>query len=115
MSALACITCGAVFDSIAGNMPCSVPSPGREYVDTGRGNHIFKDVLAYETDAVDHPPHYSAGGIEAIDVIEAFGLNFRLGNAIKYILRAGRKAATVEDLKKARWYLDREIAKAGTP
>lgn len=65
-------------------------------------------------DAVDHPAHYKARGIEAIDVIEAFGLNFRLGNTVKYILRAGRKGATVEDLKKARWYLDREIEKAGT-
>jgi hypothetical protein len=63
--------------------------------------------------AVIEPAHYKAGGIEAIDVIEAFGLGFRLGNAIKYILRAGRKGATVEDLKKARWYLDREIQKAG--
>ena len=62
---------------------------------------------------VDHPAHYqSAAGIEAIDVIEAFGLGFNLGNSIKYILRAGRKetAKTLEDLKKAAWYLQREIA-----
>lgn len=64
------------------------------------------------SDVVNHPPHYKANGIEAIDVIEGFGLGFRLGNTVKYILRAGRKseAATLEDLKKARWYLDREIA-----
>jgi hypothetical protein len=61
--------------------------------------------------AVIEPAHYKAGGIEAIDVIEAFGLGFRLGNCIKYILRAGRKGPSLEDLKKARWYLDREIAK----
>jgi DNA-binding NtrC family response regulator len=61
--------------------------------------------------AVDHPPHYQANGIEAIDVIEAFGLGFRLGNAVKYILRGGRKGPRTEDLRKARWYLDREIAK----
>jgi hypothetical protein len=61
--------------------------------------------------AVDHPSHYKAGGIEAIDVIEAFGLGFHLGNAVKYILRAGRKhPGVLEDLKKARWYLDREIS-----
>lgn len=66
---------------------------------------------------MNHPPHYKAGGIEAIDVIEAFGLGFCLGNTIKYLLRAGRKgvdgdrlAARIEDLKKARWYLDREIS-----
>lgn len=60
---------------------------------------------------VSHPPHYKANGIEAIDVIEAFGLGFHLGNAVKYILRAGRKGDAVEDLKKARWYLDREISR----
>lgn len=66
-------------------------------------------------DAVNHPSHYKSGGLEAIDVIEAFELGFRLGNTVKYILRAGRKseARTVEDLKKARWYLDREIEKLG--
>ena len=66
------------------------------------------------TDTVNHPAHYKAAGIEAIDVIEAFGLGFHLGNAVKYILRAGRKGdeeTPVEDLKKARWYLDREIAR----
>lgn len=66
---------------------------------------------------VNHPPHYKSGGLEAIDVIEAFGLNFHLGNTAKYVLRAGRKGDAVEDLKKAAWYLTREIArreKAGT-
>lgn len=63
-------------------------------------------------DVVNHPPHYKgANGMEAIDVIEAFDLSFRLGNTVKYILRAGRKSAVLEDLKKARWYLDREIEK----
>lgn len=61
-------------------------------------------------DAVNHPPHYQSGGIEAIDVIEAFDLGFCLGNTVKYVLRAGRKGDATEDLKKARWYLDREIA-----
>lgn len=66
-------------------------------------------------EAVNHPPHYQANGLEVIDVIEAFGLGFRLGNAVKYILRAGRKGAALEDLNKARWYLDREIARATPP
>lgn len=63
------------------------------------------------SDAVNHPPHYKSGGFEAIDVIEAFKLSFCLGNTIKYILRAGVKdpAHELEDLKKARWYLDHEI------
>lgn len=58
---------------------------------------------------IDHPDHYqSAGGIEVIDVIDAFGLNFNLGNAVKYILRAGKKGDAREDLGKACWYLKRE-------
>jgi hypothetical protein len=60
-------------------------------------------------EAVDHPAHYQGAGIEAIDVIEAFGLGFCLGNTVKYVLRAGRKGDAIEDLKKARWYLNREI------
>jgi len=62
--------------------------------------------------AVDHPKHYrSESGIEAIDVIEAWELNFNLGNTVKYISRNGIKdpARQIEDLEKARWYLDREI------
>jgi Protein of unknwon function (DUF3310) len=64
-------------------------------------------------DKVDHPAHYGGGDnpYEAIKVIEAWKLGFCLGNAIKYIARAGKKSpeTLLEDLKKARWYLDREI------
>lgn len=62
-------------------------------------------------DFVNHPPHYKAGGVETIDFIEAKDLNFRLGNAVKYISRAGKKPDIdpVEDLEKAVWYLKREI------
>lgn len=59
--------------------------------------------------AVDHPPHYTKGGIEAIDVIEAWGLGFHLGNALKYIARAGRKGDAREDIAKAIWYLSRWV------
>ena len=62
-------------------------------------------------DPVHNPSHYKSGGIEVIDVIEAFELNFRLANVIKYVLRAGRKGDALEDLEKAAWYLDREIDK----
>ena len=63
------------------------------------------------SDPVNHPPHYKTGGIETIDFIEAKDLNYRLGNVVKYVARAGRKATDpIEDLKKARWYLDREIS-----
>ena len=57
---------------------------------------------------VNHPSHY-VKGIEPIDIIESWDLNFSLGNAIKYILRSPYKGKQIEDLEKARWYIDREI------
>lgn len=63
-------------------------------------------------DSVNHPPHYKTGGIETIDFIEAKGLNYRLGNVVKYITRAEHKGNRKEDLQKALWYLQREIEKA---
>lgn len=61
-------------------------------------------------EAVDHPDYYGRGGIEAIDAIEAWGLGFNLGNVVKYIARAGHKTEDgLRDLKKAEWYLSREI------
>jgi len=61
------------------------------------------------TDAVNHPSHYKTGGIETIDYIEAKQLGYHLGNVVKYVSRADHKGKQLEDLKKARWYLDREI------
>lgn len=62
-------------------------------------------------EAVNHPAHYGGADnpYEAIKVIEAWGLGFCLGNTVKYINRSGKKGSQLEDLKKARWYLDREI------
>lgn len=60
---------------------------------------------------VEHPEHYKGNGLEVIQVIEAFQLGFNLGNAIKYILRAGKKGDKDTDLEKARWYLKREMQK----
>jgi hypothetical protein len=61
-------------------------------------------------DSIHRPAHYAEGRIyEPIAVIEDWDLNYRLGNTVKYISRAGRKQNALEDLKKARWYLDREI------
>ena len=64
-----------------------------------------------EVDMVNSPPHYTKGGIETIDFIEAKGLGYRLGNVVKYITRAEEKGSALENLKKAEWYLKREIAK----
>jgi hypothetical protein len=61
-------------------------------------------------DMVDHPKHYNQGNIEVIDVIEDWNLDFKLGNAIKYIARAGKKNNEVkQDLEKAIWYIKRFI------
>lgn len=68
-------------------------------------------------DKINHPSHYANGKIEVIDFIEDKGLNFNLGNVVKYVSRAGRKRSSgksletkaLEDLKKAAWYLQREI------
>jgi hypothetical protein len=62
------------------------------------------------TEFVNHPAHYNMGNIEVIDIIEGFDLNFHIGNVVKYVLRAPHKGKTLEDLKKARWYLDRYIS-----
>lgn len=61
---------------------------------------------------INHPEHYGGDTpYEAIKVIEAWNLNFRLGNCVKYINRADSKGTRLKDLKKAAWYLNREIAK----
>jgi len=60
-------------------------------------------------DTVNHPKHYTQGSIEVIDFIESAGLNFSLGNAVKYIARCDHKGNAVEDLRKALWYIQREL------
>ena len=65
--------------------------------------------LPKQEDIINHPSHYTRGKIEVIDFIEDQQLPYHLGNVIKYIARAGYKGDKLEDLKKARWYLDRYI------
>jgi hypothetical protein len=60
-------------------------------------------------DKVNHPKHYNSGKIEVIDAIEDWSLNFCEGNVIKYVARHRLKEAPLDDLKKARWYLERLI------
>lgn len=71
------------------------------------------------SEQVDHPSHYRKdSGLEAIDAIEAWDLNFNLGNVVKYVCRAGLKDNTdgIEDLEKALWYIQRELnARASSP
>lgn len=70
-------------------------------------------------DIINHPSHYNSGKIEVYDFIESQNLNFAKGNVVKYVSRAGKKQAegktieesALEDLKKARWYIEKEIKK----
>lgn len=63
------------------------------------------------SERVNHPYHYNQGRIEVIDFIEDQGLGFNLGNVVKYVARAEHKGKELEDLKKALWYLQREISR----
>lgn len=81
-----------------------------------RKRQISDDTVRIEfehptNDNVNHPKHYTShpSGIEVIEITEH--MNFCLGNVIKYVLRADLKHDAIEDLEKARWYLDRELAR----
>lgn len=71
-----------------------------------------REVAERLNDPINHPKHYTETAVEPIAAIEAWGLGFNLGNCVKYIARAGRKGDRLEDLRKALWYLEREIGKA---
>ena len=79
---------------------------------------LRRDLLAMKMDNVaapnncdvNYPAHYRTGKIEVIDFIEDQKLGFRLGNVVKYVCRHAHKGSPLKDLKKARWYLEREIA-----
>ena len=70
---------------------------------------LHGEVVGVQPDPVNHPKYYTAGGIETIDFIEAKRLGYNLGNVVKYITRSGLKGNQLEDLRKAQWYLTREI------
>lgn len=79
----------------------------------GKYRWVRKDSPVDTPDMVNHPPHYKIGGIEVIDFIEAKQLGYNLGNVVKYVSRAGKKSTdTLQDLQKARWYLERAIQRA---
>ncbi len=89
----------------------STVAPEPQCVDIDKVHKVPRLITQPAPDNVNHPAHYKVGGIETIDFIEAKKLNYNLGNVIKYITRADHKDNTIEDLHKARWYLNREIAK----
>ncbi len=81
--------------------------PSREVTNVS----VFPDRTLPSANVIEQPPHYTHSEHEMSDVVEAWGLNWPLGNVIKYICRCFHKGKAVEDLKKARWYLNREIAR----
>ncbi len=85
------------------------------YSDHGGGSTLDDYPELKENMMVDSPAHYTHGSYEVIDVIEDWDLNFRLANAVKYIARHKHKGKPLEDLKKAAWYLQREIDKWSSP
>jgi hypothetical protein len=87
------------------------PSEREKYLPKREKLRLHQHPLLATADNVNHPPHYKTGGIETIDFIEAKSLNYNLGNVVKYITRADHKGNKLEDLKKAQWYLNREVGK----
>lgn len=79
------------------------------YDDMEYSPHATTIRTATEHDPVNHPSHYTVGGIETIDFIEAKQLNYNLGNVIKYLTRSEHKGNKKQDLQKALWYLNREL------
>ncbi len=90
----------------------ATPRPKPERRETGPAP---AKAAAGDVDLIDHPPHYTRhpSGIECIEITEHMGFN--LGNAIKYLWRADLKGAAVDDLKKAQWYIARELQKREKP
>lgn len=86
----------------------------QDFIDAEKAIEGIAKTPTEKDDPVNHPKHYADGNIETIDFIEDKNLNFHLGNAVKYISRAGKKGKdkTIEDLNKAVWYLNRYINKA---
>ena len=72
--------------------------------------HILRFFYIQCMEKVNHPKHYNKGKIEVIEAIEDWGLNFSEGNVVKYVARHRFKGEPLEDLKKARWYLERLIS-----
>jgi hypothetical protein len=77
-------------------------------------DYFGADTIQKPNVLIDHPQHYGGedNTYEAIKVIEAWELDFHLGNVIKYISRAGKKGSKIEDLKKAHWYMNRAVEQA---
>ena len=109
MSFKTCHLCG--YENLPDDQyPCNICN-GEEYFWSKASQTAEAPDIFPATDPVNRPAHYTDGNIEVIDYIEDKNFGFCLGNAVKYISRAGKKdpAKTVEDLRKAIWYIERRI------
>lgn len=119
---LTCEGCGATFvhkkEKAQGRWPKYCPECLPKYSKVPKKKEVTVEQQTIEEqvvelpkkeDVINHPSHYTRGKIEVIDFIEDQQLPYHLGNVIKYIARAGYKGDKLEDLKKARWCLDRYI------
>ena len=97
------------FENIQGS--CQELTPNENIIRANK--YLNKNNETSPTDNVNNPRHYNVGTIEVITVIEDWKLNFNLGNAIKYIGRCEHKNNKKEDIKKAIWYLERELKNNG--
>jgi len=75
----------------------------------GNATNTKMRMMKMAEDIINHPKYYTSGKFETIDVIEDWKLGYHLGNCIKYLSRAKHKGNELEDLKKAKWYLERKI------
>ena len=101
------------FENIQGSCQELTPNENIErankYLIERANKYLMEVNKTIPTDNVNNPTHYNTGTIEVIEVIEDWKLNFNLGNAIKYIGRCEHKNNKKEDIKKAIWYLEREL------
>lgn len=100
-------------------MTCSLLKPCHSCIEASKyipeiESTLFSTFPSSVNEKINHPDHYKGNKFEVIDIIDDFDLNFCLGNAIKYILRAGKKDDRIQDLKKAIWYINREIQEKNT-
>lgn len=94
------------------NMATSIINEEIDNIGEVNVNKTSDKVSVEEKEMVNNPEHYGKGTYEAINVIEAWGANFNIGNSLKYLSRYGKKDpnAIIQDLEKARWYIDREVS-----
>lgn len=99
----------SVTDTTPNRMAQLAYEAGKKYRMEGSESDRQIEMFEPKADPVNNPAHYTVGGIETIDFIEAKKLGYNLGNVIKYLTRADHKGNKMEDLRKAQWYLAREI------